>query len=102
HLSGITNKKDDFLKVINFLQKELGTIKRKLHLNFGGGFSQLDYEEIKEVVEYASAALRGHILYFEPGRWISKQCGIAIGKVLSIEEKVVTISLSAVCHLKWL
>lgn len=102
HLSGITNTKQDFLQVIDYLKVELSLIKRGLHINFGGGFSQLELAEIKEIVDYASSNLFEHTLYFEPGRWISKRCGIALGRVLAIEDSIITISLSAVCHLKWL
>jgi diaminopimelate decarboxylase len=101
HLSGIQNVRSDFERAIEFFDRFSTEIDRPLHLNFGGGFSQLSFSELSAIVEEAKIRLPEHILYFEPGRWISRRAGLAIGTTLSIEDERVTVSLSGVCHLRW-
>lgn len=102
HLSGIMNKKENFLNMIDELARLLKPCQKKLSLNFGGGLSLLSFEDFKEITEKASATFPEHQIYFEPGRWLSKQCGFAVGKVMACERDIVTTTLSAACHLRWL
>lgn len=101
HLSGLQITKEDYFLMIDHVKDYLAPLKRSIAVNLGGGFTRLTFEEIKEVTQRASAELPEHTLYFEPGRWISKNAGLAIGKVLSLEEEKLTVSLSAICHLRW-
>lgn len=102
HLSGIMNKKEDFLKMLDEVSKLIAPIKKKMKLNFGGGLSLLSFDDLKEITTKASQLFPDHQIYFEPGRWISKQCGIAVGRVVACERNIVTTTLSAACHLRWL
>lgn len=102
HLSGIMNKKVDFMKMLDEMVKLINPTSKKLSLNFGGGLSLLSFEDLKEITEKASLLFPEHQLYFEPGRWLSKQCGLAVGKVMANERNIITTTLSAACHLRWL
>lgn len=102
HLSGIQNTKEDFFTLIHFLHNSLQEITKPLHINLGGGLSYLTLSDLTEVVELAKVILPRHSLYFEPGRWIAKQAGLAMGKVLAVENSNMTVSLSSACHLRWM
>lgn len=102
HLSGIENVVADYLELIDFYVKFTSDLSGKYQLNFGGGFSPLSYLEIKSIVDQAREKLPQHELFFEPGRWYTEGNGLAIGRVVAIEDSYITTTLSSVCHLRWL
>ncbi len=102
HLSGIENVLADYQELIEFYAKFTVDLPGSYQLNVGGGFSPLTYTEIKSVVELARTKLPQHELIFEPGRWYTEENGLAIGRIVAIEDSYITTSLSSVCHLRWL
>lgn len=101
HLSGIQNTYDDYVNLSHFVSEVIQGLGRKLHLNFGGGVSLLSSDELRAVILHFSELFSDHQIYFEPGRWVAKRCGMALGRVLCVEGKNITTSLSSVCHLRW-
>lgn len=102
HIAGQENTKQDYVELLSLYKDIVNRYQRPFHLNFGGGFAPLGEEEFKEVVATCQRELQGHTLYFEPGRWITANAGFAAGKILSVEENRIVISLSPSCHLKWI
>lgn len=102
HYSSQDNTVSDYKKMTDFFYNLQSEIPRQYHFNFGGGLAQLDNSEVKEVVEYAKQTLKGHYIYFEPGRWLAQDSGHAVGRILSINKDFVITTLSPSCHLKWI
>ena len=102
HIAGQKNSKQDYVELLSLYKDIVSRYQRPFHLNFGGGFAPLSEEDFREVVTTCQHELPGHNLYFEPGRWIIANAGYAAGKVLSVEENRIVISLSPSCHLKWI
>jgi diaminopimelate decarboxylase len=79
--------------------------EKKLKLNLGGGFAALKAEEIREVVSFALEQTEFDIV-IEPGRYLTQQTGIALGRICAIntreDRSYLTTNLSKSCHLRWL
>lgn len=75
------------------------------HVNLGGGFSGLDWNEVEELVRFVRQRFAGTVVCFEPGRWLCGDAGKLIGKIAeatcSAGKAVVTTTLSRDCHLRW-
>lgn len=75
-------------------------------LNLGGGFTQLSKEEITTLVQEIEKLNINFTIIFEPGRWITNNSGIALGKVknytINSDKQYLITTLSRDCHLRWL
>lgn len=90
------------IKQIAKLVKEVDQIT---HINLGGSFGSLAIQDIEDIVNLARTELPHQQIIFEPGRWISRNAGLLLGRVEDINiasgKGYVTTSLSRDCHLRW-
>ena len=102
HLSGVDNIIEDYFEILKEFKLISDEVKRPLVFNFGGGFSPISQDSIKGFVDVVKKELAEHKVLIEPGRWVARGAGFALGKILNINKKFVTLSLSPSCHLKWI
>lgn len=102
HLSGIENVLTDYQELVEFYARFTEDLPGSYQLNFGGGFSPLSLAEIQSLVALAQQRLPAHEIFFEPGRWHTEENGLAVGRIVAIEDSYITTTLSSVCHLRWL
>jgi diaminopimelate decarboxylase len=101
HLATQKNSLNDYQNMLAIFVQLTKLVSYPLSLNFGGGFAELSDDEIQKFIHQAKVELKGHQLYFEPGRWISKTAGHAVGRIIDLTPETVITSLSQECHLKW-
>ncbi len=88
------------LKLAHSLQIELQ------YLNLGGGLLYLSNEELETLISALKKMLPQNTkCFFEPGRFLTRGCGYALGRVASIINRGafidIALDLSSQCHLKW-
>ncbi len=94
-----------FRRLVGTLAEVLRDAPHVESVNLGGGFFRFSQSEMHEAASLASAAFPGRAIFLEPGRWIAKDAGACLGRVLAVGEKngglVVTTTISRDCHMKW-
>lgn len=76
------------------------------YINFGGGLHNLSEFEIENLVNNLRSFIPNNItILFEPGNVLSKDCGFALSKIMSIKKIngkfVVFMDASYECNFKW-
>jgi diaminopimelate decarboxylase len=98
------NQVDTYLKMIDEIVAL--NLKDLKVLNLGGGFTHLEKEDILELIQKIEKQNFPFLILFEPGRWITNNSGVALGRVKNYthnsgKDYIIT-TLSRDCHLRWL
>lgn len=98
----------DYVKMAKVAYKLSQQIKIPIkYINLGGGLVHLNEKDLNQLLfEIRKFLPRSIILVFEPGRFLSKNAGFAVGHCISILQRadkhyICTLDLSRTSHLMW-
>jgi diaminopimelate decarboxylase len=109
HNGSEQNSFEYYINILKYLIKlKNNYFPNTKYINLGGGLHSLTNEAIEELaIKLTPLAKEYEIaILFEPGRYLYRGSGLAIGKILGIKKETnkhysLVTDLSSECHLKW-